>query len=84
MKKITIDCTGLSNGAELHDLLAKNLDFPGYYGKNLDALYDCMTEISEETLITVLGLDTLDFAEGFRNTLLDAERDNFWLHIAIE
>lgn len=84
MKEITIDCTGLANGVALHNLLAKSLDFPSHYGRNLDALYDCLTEINQETHITVFSLDALDFSEGFRNTLLDAERDNFWLHISIE
>ena len=27
-----------------HDYLKKALNFPNYYGKNLDALYDCLTE----------------------------------------
>lgn len=82
MREITIDCTGIPNGAALHSLLAKSLDFPSYYGKNLDALYDCLTDISQQTQITICGLDTLDFAEGFRDTLLDAEANCFWLHIS--
>lgn len=84
MKEITIDCTGVANGAALHALIAKTLDFPAHYGRNLDALYDCLTELSQETHITVFGLGNLEFGEGFRQTLLDAEADNFWLHISIE
>ena len=27
-----------------HDYLAEALNLPDYYGKNLDALYDCLTK----------------------------------------
>ena len=82
MREITIDCTGVTSGIALHALIAKSLDFPSHYGRNLDALYDCLTEINHQTQITFYGLDTLDFADGFRDTLLDAEANNFWLHIS--
>ena len=29
----------------------KKFDLPEYYGKNLDALFDCLCEINEPTLI---------------------------------
>ena len=32
----------------LHDTLAAALDFPDWYGRNLDALYDCLTDLAEE------------------------------------
>ena len=41
-----------------HDYLAEALDFPDYYGKNLDALYDCLTEIScEIELVNASAVD---------------------------
>ncbi|MBR5329108.1 MAG: barstar family protein [Firmicutes bacterium] len=55
MKKVTIDTHKLTTMAEIHDHLAKELNFPDYYGKNLDALYDCLTEINEETEIELLA-----------------------------
>ncbi len=30
----------------MHEELAARLDFPGYYGKNLNALNDCLSEIT--------------------------------------
>ena len=49
MKQITFDCEGLLTAAAFHDALAENMDFPEYYGKNLDALFDCLTEIGDDT-----------------------------------
>lgn len=38
---------------QLHEHIAKVLHFPSYYGKNLDALYDCLSEIRRDTCIGV-------------------------------
>lgn len=34
--------------AAMHEDLARSLDFPGYYGHNLDALNDCLRDIAED------------------------------------
>ncbi len=39
-----IDLKGISTREELHDLLRKELPLPEYYGDNLDAFYDVLTE----------------------------------------
>ena len=41
---ITIDCNGVENPRQMHALLASALSFPEYYGYNLDALFDCLTQ----------------------------------------
>lgn len=46
MNEIVIDCTAVHSRADLHQVFADALSFPECYGKNLDALYDCLTEIS--------------------------------------
>lgn len=38
----------------LHDVLAVSLGFPDWYGRNLDALYDCLTDLQEDTEIQLL------------------------------
>ena len=37
----------------LHAFLKKKLGFPEYYGANLSALADCLSEIGTPTLITI-------------------------------
>lgn len=54
MKNVIIDCEHLLHKEQAHLYLAQMLDFPGYYGRNLDALFDCLTELGECT-ITLKG-----------------------------
>ena len=48
------------NGKEIldwkafHDFFAKEFDFPDYYGRNMDAWIDCMSDPIEESIITLL------------------------------
>ena len=55
MKKVTINTAELTTMVEIHEYLAKELNFPDHYGKNLDALYDCLTDINEETEIELIA-----------------------------
>lgn len=77
MKEITIDCAGVGCAKQLHRLLAEKLEFPEWYGANLDALCDCLTELREDTRLTLRGFDRLgDFAGGFRDAFTDAAGEN--------
>ena len=51
MKKVILDCDNILQKEQAHSYLAQMLDFPDYYGKNLDALFDCLTEMSECTIV---------------------------------
>ena len=50
MKNVVIDCEKLLQEEQAHLYLAEVFDFPDYYGKNLDALFDCLTELGECTI----------------------------------
>ena len=54
VKNVILDCENLLQKEQAHLYLAQMLDFPDYYGKNLDALFDCLTELGECT-ITLKG-----------------------------
>ena len=82
MKKIILDCSQIPDAPALHRALKEALGFPDFYGHNLDALHDCLTEISEETSLTLNGFDSLgSFRTGFRIVLNAAEEENPHLYV---
>ena len=84
MKHITIDCSQFENKDQLHEAFASALNFPAHYGKNLDALHDCLTAITEPTKLSLPGMRDLGaFARGFVLVLEDAESENDCLIVDI-
>lgn len=72
--------------SEVHEHLQTQLRLPEYYGRNLDALYDCLTERSEETRILLsdfsLCREALDkYADALLSTLYHAALHNPHLEI---
>ena len=55
MKTITLELTHIETVRALHIYLAYMLALPAHYGRNLDALFDCLTDISEDTRIIVVA-----------------------------
>ena len=72
MKNITIDCRGFVPRSDLHKAFADALAFPDHYGNNLDALHDCLTDISEDTRIHLVNW--ADAEEKLGNYALSAKR----------
>ena len=64
MKEIIIDCGTVESKADFHAALATKLSFPAYYGNNLDALYDCLTEIGQDTCLTLTDWHHLEYRLG--------------------
>ena len=56
MKQIVLDGNILADAAKVHNYLMEMLEFPEYYGKNLDALHDCLTDL-EDVEITITSPD---------------------------
>lgn len=63
-----------------HDYLMEALDLPDYYGKNLDALYDCLCEIDCE--IELINADDVD--KDIIDTFVDASKENDYLTFEIK
>ena len=53
MRIITLDIEKMRSLPMLHKYLHTALALPEYYGANLDAFYDCLTEIAEPTELVV-------------------------------
>lgn len=49
MKRIRLDFGKCSSKQAVHEYLKEQFGFPDYYGGNLDALYDCLTDLAEDT-----------------------------------
>lgn len=87
MQTLIIDGQDLYGQKDLHDHIAKTLDFPSYYGGNLDALNDMLTSQQVETTIQLLNLDALadhlgaSYSQKLIKLLLDIEEKNAFLTI---
>jgi ribonuclease inhibitor len=50
---VFLDGATIRSQEELHDALKRTLELPEYYGRNLDALWDCLTGWIETPLTLV-------------------------------
>lgn len=69
--KVIINAKKLTERQSAHKYLKWMLEFPDYYGNNLDALYDCLTDMRHLTLIIVNSKD----AEGYFPKVLKVFED---------
>lgn len=81
MRVCVLDGRKIEDITSLHNELASLLGFPDWYGKNLDALYDCLTDLPEETEIRFLYEDILrehlgDYYERFIKVIRMAGKAN--------
>ena len=78
---IVLDAANMTEKNAAHDYLKKALALPDYYGSNLDALYDCLTELGG----TEIQFVNLDAAGGYFAKVLsvfrEAQEDNPRLRI---
>ena len=79
MKSIELRTSQFDSTDQVHEHLARELDFPDYYGANLDALYDCLGEVFEPIRV-VLERDggelDPDWVDRLAATFEDAALDN--------
>lgn len=82
----SFDCSAWGTTEAMHEELADRLEFPDYYGKNLDALNDCLSDIDvPDDGGRALVFHRYDaFAARARQAawhVLDIIDRNAWLHL---
>ncbi len=81
---ILLDGKLIQTPFQLYSLLKENLNFPDYFGQNLDALYDVMTDLSwlkNKMKIDIINYDSLlkediEFRKDVLGVLYDTS--NYW------
>ena len=69
LTEVTVTARQCTSEAVLHTYLKNELDFPDYYGANLSALADCLSEKGYPTLVTI-DIDPDDIEPGMQAYLL--------------
>lgn len=76
MEYIILDGRKMTGKAELHEYVASALKFPKHYGKNLDALSDCVSECCKGMTIRITNtMDMLDSVGGYGEAFLGVLED---------
>ena len=86
MKFAIIDGNSVTSMEEIHKSLAEQLGFPEWYGGNLDALHDCLTDLHEEADVSIIHSDALLETLGpafvrLSRVLSDAAEENPYLKL---
>ena len=88
MRFCVLDGKKITDKEILHDILKNELDLPDWYGRNLDALYDCLTEAAEDMEIVIKNKEVLEcclgrYAAGLWKVLRAAEQENQSLKVTV-
>ena len=92
-----VDFSEVKHFIEIHEVLKRDLDFPDYYGGDLDALWDCLTDmLGDVSIIEIYNSESLskkyleywkDIVEVFKDTkhaYNDKYSDRFFVTIVHE
>ena len=76
MKTVCLNAAAIPDRAALHGSIARQLGFPDWYGGNLDALYDLLTERAEPPRFLIVDAPALRRRLGdYYDRLLAVLRD---------
>ncbi len=61
----TVDFKNVKDSYDMHRIFKESMNFPYYYGHNLDALWDCLTDLlCYDITIRILHFDDLQKADA--------------------
>lgn len=87
---IELDAAELTGDKEkAHEYLKEVFRFADYYGKNLDALHDCLSEIHDQTEIcmdqkTLMAMASENYSYRILSVMCDTAIENPWLKIRLK
>ena len=89
MRTFSLDRVRMTSVPALNIFLRCAVALPAFYGANLDALYDCLTEIAEPTQIVVPANVTDNeklgwYGEQLLQVLQDAAEENKNLQVTVK
>ena len=80
MKIVVLDGRKMTDRETAHTYIKRKLELPEHYGKNLDALYDCLCEMSGTQIILTYVSEMKDslrrYADNILNVFEAAEEKN--------
>ena len=80
MKIVVIDGRKMTDREAAHTYLKRKLDLPEYYGRNLDALFDCLCEMNNVQVVLTYVSEMKDnlrrYADNLVNVFEAAEEKN--------
>ena len=82
MQEFVVDLAGVRDADDMHDALAARLPLPAYYGRNLDALYDVLTEFGGDWRIVFRNAGPV--ADGLRDVCRDAMEETEGLEVIFD
>ena len=86
---VVLDGKAMVDRVSAHSHLVERLELPTYYGRNLDALYDVLTEIGEETEIILTDPAAVaeqmgKYGEALLATMQEAAEENPRLIVTLQ
>lgn len=84
MEKIVLEGKFLLEKEAGHTYLKQKLNLPEYYGRNLDALFDCLTECSEIEIEICLREERSIFLKNVISVFEDAAEENEKISLSIK
>lgn len=87
MREIILDSSRLMERRDAQEYIKDSFGFPGWYGKNLDALHDMLGELGDVRIVLKnSGLLQEKYSYGKRvlNVLLASQRENPKIRVITE
>lgn len=83
MREIILEGNLLTEKETAHEYLQKTLNLPQWYGKNLDALYDCLTDFEEIEIKIKMPEQKTPYLEKIFRVLKAASKQNDGIKVRI-